>query len=180
MGIFRKRDRPAEGALAIAASEEIAARMLGSPLSLGVKMVTSEILGGRMASRGLVTSAESFRLGVIGVFTLAALLRPDIRCLGVLFGGTAAIAAAYRGDRFGAGTMPLQEYLAAFGIQLLPEGDIGLIRAGDAAVSISGTKKHLIIVHEARSLHHLRRIGRGLVVHPVVGDDGKAAYMVDR
>lgn len=180
MGIFRKPDRPAEGALAIAASEQIAARMLGSPLSLGVKVITAEILGGRAASRGLVTSAEAFRLGVIGVFTLTALLQPDIRCLGVLFGGTAAIAAAYRGDQFGSGKMPLQEYLAAFGIELLPEGDIGLIRAGVAAASGSGAKKNLIIVHDERSLEHLKRIRKGLVVHPVVKDDGKTASMADR
>lgn len=180
MGIFRKPDRPAEGALSAAASEQIAARMLGSPLSLGVRMITSEILGGRLASRGLVTSAEAFRLGVIGVFTLTALLRPDIRSLGVLFAETAAIASSYRGDRFGAGKMPLQEYLSAFGIELLPEGDIGLIRASDAAVSVSGPKKHLIIVHDARSFEHLRRTRKGLVVYPIVRDDGKAASLVDR
>jgi hypothetical protein len=180
MGIFRKPDRPAESVLAIAASEQIAARVLGSPLSLGVRVITAETLGGRVASRGLVTSAEAFRLGVIGVFTLVAQLKPDIRSLGVLHCGTAAIAAAYRGDRIGAGKMPLQEYLSAFGIDLLPEGDVGLIRAGDAAVSVSGPKKYLIIVHDVRSLEHLGQIWKGRVVYPVVKDNGKTASMADR
>lgn len=180
MGIFGRPNRPAEGPLAIAASEETAARVLGGPPSLGVKMVTAEILAGRVASRGLVTSAGAFRLGVIGLFTLAAELKPDIKALGVLYCGTAAIAAAYRGERFGAGQLSLQEYLAAFGIGLLPEGDIGLIRASDAALGISGPKKHLIIVRDARSLDKLRRIRRGLVVYPVVSDDGETACMVNR
>jgi len=180
MGIFRKPDRPAGGALAIAASEQIAARMLGSPLSLGVKIVTAEILGGRGASYQLVTSAETFRLGVIGVFTLTALLQPDTRCLGVLRGGTPAIAAAYRGDRLGAGKVPLPEYLAAFGIQLLPEGDIGIIETSLANAALPEPKKLLAIVDNALSLDKLARLNRGLVVHPVVKDDGKTALMVDR
>ena len=180
MGIFGRPNRSADAALAIAASEQLAARMLGAPLSLGVKMVTSELLGGRDASRGLVSSSEAFRLGVIGAFTFTALLQPDVRSLGVLLGTTAAIAAAYRDGRYGASKVALGDYLSAFGVDLLPDGDIGIIATHGAAAGGSRGLKHLAITHDPRFLDQLARIRRGIVIYPIIQDDGQAARQLQR
>ncbi|MBN1837586.1 MAG: hypothetical protein JW820_17145 [Spirochaetales bacterium] len=180
MGIFGKPNRSADASLAIAASGQTAARMLGAPLSLGVKMVSSEILAGRAASRGLVTSSEAFRLGVVSAFTLSALLRPDVRSLGVLLGTTADIAAAYREDPLGVSRVPLKDYLSAFGIDLLPDGQAGITGAQDAASGTSRIKKYLAITHDVGFLNQLARIRRGIVIHPVVKDDGQSACLLQR
>ena len=164
----------------MASSEQIAGKMLGNPLSVGIKTVTAEILGGRSAAYRLVTSPQAFRLGVIGVFTIVDLLNPDIRSLGILLCGTEAIARAYRNDRYGTGRIALSERLAAFGIDGLAEGDIGIIRAGAWLETGVGAKKLFAVTHDQKFLDRFARVRKGAAVFPVIRDDGKAAVMLER
>lgn len=70
--------------LALAYLNQVSDKMLGDPLSLGVKMITEAILGERPANYSDVKSPVSFRLAVICCFAYLAAMFTEKKTIDVL------------------------------------------------------------------------------------------------
>jgi hypothetical protein len=182
MGIFERfrktkkqddSDKP-DFQLANAIYLEASAKMLGAELSIGARLITSEILGGRSAAYGLVKSPDVFRLGVLGCFAMTAALFPKKKILGIVMASRMEVAKAYLNDRYGANKITAQEYLSAFGIEILSEGYLNIRSSDGFSYILDSQKKMLGFTWDPSFKDYMKnRFQDRMIVHPIIVDDGK-------
>ncbi len=153
---------------------EASTKILGGELSLGARLVTSEILGGRSAAYGLIKTPEAFRLGVLGCFAMTGALFPKKKILGIIMASRMELAKAYLNDRYGVNKITAQEYLSAFGIEILPEGYLNIRSSDGFSYILNSQKKMLGITWDPGFKDYMKnRFQDRMIVHPIVVDDGK-------
>jgi hypothetical protein len=108
LDLFRTKDTRAyksstpDAGYAIAYLDEVFRRIVGNPISLGVKIVGAELSAGRPAQYCMLASPEKFRLGVLGYFGLLATTLPEkTGMFGVIYTAGSASSAQYLNDRHG-------------------------------------------------------------------------------
>ncbi len=172
---------PAENALfASSYLEQAYKRMVGKPLSLGVKLVTDAILADRPAPYESVTTSAAFRLGVVNCFALTAAMNLDIKTLGVLVVPLESTLELYKQDRYEPKKVSVQDYLSAFGIRIIFDDVSSPTRleqykvlAEEKILAVTSDPLFVTAVKEYVEVH----FPKTAVVHPVIKDDGKVAKM---
>jgi hypothetical protein len=153
----------------------VSSNVLGEPIALGTKLITSTILQGRAANYNLVRTPEAFRLGVINCFAFTASLFPAKKILGVIITSDKTSTDSYRNDHYGTNEVPVQEYLSAFKIDMMPEGILS-IRRTDGYGYIDKNKNKMLYITNDNSIVNNLKIYQGIVIiTPIIKDDGKEA-----
>lgn len=173
LDLFRTKDTRATGtstpdaSYAVAYSDELFRRIVGDPISLGVKMVGAELSAGRPAQYCMLASPEKFRLGVLGYFGLLAATLPEkTGMFGVIYTAGSASSAQYLNDRYGTKMATAQNFLDAFGITLKQRYDRQLMRGKERVLAILPESEFL-------SLGGVRGD-----MFPVIKDDGEKASTI--
>ena len=178
---FRKRSNDVAEKnvhLAMAYLEEVHNRIVGEPISLGVRLVTSEILNNRPAQYESVKTPEAFRLGIINCFALKSAIDPELKAIGVIITPSNSISNLYKQDHYGPNKVSIQDYLSAFGI------DINFDSVLDPTSfhnHIKQAKKLLAITSDSLSLPAIKGFFKdtSAVIYPIISDDGKVAKLVN-
>lgn len=172
---FRKKNASARDdsqrdfAFANAYLEEVYSRIIGGPISLGIKLIGAELSSERPAQYNLVPTPEKFRLGVISYFGVLAAMLPERQGMfGVIYTTGSASAESYLQDRYGNNMATASNYLAAFGITIKRRYDYKFIK-----------DKERILAIVPESVFNSRG-GAGGSMFPVIKDDGKVAVMIAR
>ena len=163
------RTQTPDASYAIAYLDEVFRRIVGDPLSLGVKMVGAELSSGSAAQHCMLPTPEKFRLGVLAYFGLLAATLPEkAGMFGVIYTAGPASSAQYLNDRYGTNMTTAQNFLDAFGIKLVQSYDRQPAR---------GKERILAILPESE---FVRLGGVRADMFPVVKDDGETASIVSR
>jgi hypothetical protein len=117
---------------------------------------------------------------VLGCYAMTAALFPDKKILGVVMAKNKETADAYRNDTYGEKKISMQEYLSAFGIEVLPEGYLGIRSADGMSYMLSCKNKMLGITWDALFKDRIGTLEQRFITHPVVVDDGLQAQQYQK
>ena len=110
--------------LALAYAEQIYERMMGMPISLGVKMITNSLFGDDTVNANSVANKTAYHMGIINYFAVLASFDKSHQMIGALITQDDSTARLYKTQKYGQRGCSLKDYLDAFDIQIVPDKEV--------------------------------------------------------